>query len=599
MNVVIYARFSSSGQREESIEGQVKICTEYAENNDYTVIGTYVDRALTGRNDKRPDLQRLLSDSNNNNFQAVIVYSIDRFGRNLQQCLTNENKLKQNGVALFSATEHFTNDPAGIFYRNLMMAHSQYYCDELSQKIRRGMDINAEKCLSTGGNIALGFKVDDKKNFQIDPDTAPIVQYIFESYASGKTVTEIINQLNSQGLKTSRGVPFNKNSLHSMLKNKRYIGIYTYKGTEKIGGMPRIISDELFNKVAEIMDKNRKAPARARAKVEYLLTTKMFCGYCKEMMTGFSGTGKSGKVYRYYVCNGTKKKACKKKKVNKEYIEDLVVNECRKLLTNENIKKIANSISKISESEKDTAHLKFLKKALSENERKHKNALNAIIECDLESVRKSLYEQIPILEKEHSELQKQIALEEKNFPVLTVPMVHFFLRKLKDGNVDDIKYRKTLINVFINKIYLYDDKLTIIFNSGDNPVTINDLLLSEIEDNSKKRRVCFWMGLLHQKKKRERYALFFCLLSQAYISLELQHRYLFGNRGLLLMPIFCASSLWLRSSFPGIYGFLHRFRISSNHCYLNYRKICITRLTSQAICGKMIINPEFLERNLS
>lgn len=213
MNVVIYARFSSSGQREESIEGQVKVCTEYAENNDYTVIGTYVDRALTGRNDKRPDLQRLLSDSNNNNFQAVIVYSIDRFGRNLQQCLTNENKLKQNGVALFSATEHFTNDPAGIFYRNLMMAHSQYYCDELSQKIRRGMDINAEKCLSTGGNIALGFKVDDKKNFQIDPDTAPIVQYIFESYASGKTVTEIINQLNSQGLKTSRGVPFNKNSV--------------------------------------------------------------------------------------------------------------------------------------------------------------------------------------------------------------------------------------------------------------------------------------------------------------------------------------------------------------------------------------------------
>lgn len=442
MNVVIYARFSSSGQREESIEGQVKVCTEYAENNDYTVIGTYVDRALTGRNDKRPDLQRLLSDSNNNNFQAVIVYSIDRFGRNLQQCLTNENKLKQNGVALFSATEHFTNDP----------------------------------------------------------DTAPIVQYIFESYASGKTVTEIINQLNSQGLKTSRGVPFNKNSLHSMLKNKRYIGIYTYKGTEKIGGMPRIISDELFNKVAEIMDKNRKAPARARAKVEYLLTTKIFCGYCKEMMTGFSGTGKSGKVYRYYVCNGTKKKACKKKKVNKEYIEDLVVNECRKLLTNENIKKIANSISKISESEKDTAHLKFLKKALSENERKHKNALNAIIECDLESVRKSLYEQIPILEKEHSELQKQIALEEKNFPVLTVPMVHFFLRKLKDGNVDDIKYRKTLINVFINKIYLYDDKLTIIFNSGDNPVTINDLLLSEIEDNSKKAEGLFLDGVASPTK---------------------------------------------------------------------------------------------------
>ena len=90
-----------------------------------------------------------------------------------------------------------------------MMAHAQYYTDELSVKIHRGMDINAEKRLSTGGNIALGYKV----------------QFIFESYASGKTVTEITNQLNAQGIRTSRGAKFNKNSLHTMLKNKRYIGI--------------------------------------------------------------------------------------------------------------------------------------------------------------------------------------------------------------------------------------------------------------------------------------------------------------------------------------------------------------------------------------
>jgi len=491
MNVVIYARFSSSGQREESIEGQVKVCTEYSERNNYTIIDTYIDRAMTGKNDNRPSLKRLLADSKKNIFDAVIVYSIDRFGRNLMQSLVNESKLQQNGVALFSATEHFTNDPAGRFYRNMMMAQAQYYTDELSVKIHRGMDINAEKCLSTGGNIALGYKVDKDKHFQIDPETAPIVQFIFESYANGKTVTEITNQLNAQGIRTSRGAKFNKNSLHTMLKNKRYIGIYTYKGTEKPGGIPRIITDELFAKVTEIMNKNKKAPARARAKVEYLLTTKLFCGYCKEMMTGFSGTGKSGKVYRYYVCNGTKKKLCKKKKVNKEYIEDLVVAECRKLLTNENIKKIAKDVAAISEAEKDTSNLKYLKKVLSENERKRQNALNAIMECDIESVRKSLYEQIPILEKEHSELTKQIALEEKNFPVLTVPMVHFFLKKLKDGNVDDIKYRRTLINVFVNRIYLYDDKITLIFNSGDNPVTINDMLLSEIEDNAKKAEGLF------------------------------------------------------------------------------------------------------------
>lgn len=259
MNVVIYARYSSSSQREASIEEQVKICTEYAEKNNYTIYKVYKDSALTGKNDNRPALQRLLSDCPKKMFEAVIVYSIDRFGRNLRQSLENADKIEQdNGILLVSATENFTNDPSGRFFRNIMMAYAQYYSDEMAVKIKRGMDYNAEKCLCTGGNIALGFKVDDDKRFQIDPDTAPIVQRIFEMYADGKTVTEISNHLNSMGYKTSRGVAFNKNSLHTMLTNKRYIGVYTYKGNEISNGMPRIISDELFYKVAEIMKKTKK-----------------------------------------------------------------------------------------------------------------------------------------------------------------------------------------------------------------------------------------------------------------------------------------------------------------------------------------------------
>lgn len=491
MNAVIYCRYSSHNQRETSIEGQLKVCYEFCEKNGFTVIEEYIDRAITGTVDKRPAFQRMISDSEKKHFQYIIVYQLDRFAREKYDSVVYKRKLRKIGIKVISAKEQISDDASGILVESVLEGLAEYYSAELSQKVRRDMDLNAEKCLSTGGNIALGYKVDKDKRFQIDPETAPIVQFIFESYANEKTVTEITNQLNAQGIRTSRGAKFNKNSLHTMLKNKRYIGIYTYKGTEKPGGIPRIISDELFTKVTEIMNKNKKAPARARAKVEYLLTTKLFCGYCKEMMTGFSGTGKSGKVYRYYVCNGTKKKLCKKKKVNKEYIEDLVVAECRKLLTNENIKKIAKDVAAISEAEKDTSNLKYLKKVLSENERKRQNALNAIMECDIESVRKSLYEQIPILEKEHSELTKQIALEEKNFPVLTVPMVHFFLKKLKDGNADDIKYRRTLINIFVNRIYLYDDKITLIFNSGDNPVTINDMLLSEIEDNAKKTEGLF------------------------------------------------------------------------------------------------------------
>jgi DNA invertase Pin-like site-specific DNA recombinase len=491
MNVVIYARFSSSSQREASIEEQVKVCREYAKKNDYNIVKVYSDSALTGKNDNRPALLKLLSDSSKNEFSAVLVYSIDRFGRNLIQTLTNEKKLKDNNVTLLSVTESFSNDPSGNFFRNIMMSYAQFYSDELSVKITRGMDYNAERCMYNGGGVPLGYQINKDKHFEINPDTAPIVQSIFEMYANGKTVTEITNTLNAQGLKTSKGVPFNKNSLHTMLKNRRYLGIYIHKGVETVDGMPRIISDELFNKVAEIMEKNRKAPARAKAKVEYLLTTKLFCGHCKEMMTGFSGTGKQGKVYHYYICNGRKNKICKKKMVDKDYIENLVVSECRRLLSAENIRKIAKEVVAICEAEKDNTNLKHLQKLLAENERKQHNTINAIMESDIESVRKSLGEKIPILEKEHNEIEKMIAEEEVPYPTLTETDIRFFLNQLKKGNIKDIKYRSMLINVFVNKIYLYDDRLTITYNSGDEPITISDQLLSEIQDKGENERLLF------------------------------------------------------------------------------------------------------------
>ncbi len=495
MRVVIYARYSSSSQREASIEEQIKVCTEYAERNKYTVVKSYSDSALTGKNDRRPALQRLISDCSNGTFDMVLVYSIDRFGRNLKQSLTNADKIEEdNGILLVSATENFSNDPSGRFFRNVMMAHAQYYSDELSVKIKRGMDYNGEKCLCTGGNIALGFKVNKDRQFEIDPNTAPIVETVFEMYANGKTVTEITRHLNSMGYKTSRGVAFNKNSLHTMLKNKRYIGVYTYKGKEIPGGMPRIISDELFNKVAEIMAKNKKAPARARAKVEYLLTTKLFCGRCKEMMTGFSATGKQGKIYNYYICNGRKAKRCEKDMVKKDYIENLVLAQCRKLLSAPNIEKISKEVSAMCEAERDTSNLRYLQKRLAENERKRDNALNAVLETDIPRLRESLYEKISQLEAEQEYLEFEISKETMPFPSLTAPKIKFFLMALKKGSMTDEKYKKMLIKIFVNKIYLYDDRITITFHSGNDTVEINDRLLSELEEKDGEIKNLFLAG---------------------------------------------------------------------------------------------------------
>ena len=171
---------------------------------------------------------------------------------------------------------------------------AEYYSVELSQKIHRGMEINAKKCLSNGSNPGLGFKGDKDRKFYVDEKEAAIVREVFERYSYGETATRIIEDLNDRNIQTSRGNPFNKNSLHRMFRNKRYIGTYIYKNTEIVGGMPRIIDDELFYRVQDVLARNKVAPGRTRGKKEYLLTTKLFCGHCGEMMTCYTGTGKSG-----------------------------------------------------------------------------------------------------------------------------------------------------------------------------------------------------------------------------------------------------------------------------------------------------------------
>ena len=159
MNAVIYARYSSHNQREESIEGQLKTCYDFAKKNGYTVVAEYIDRALSGTSDARPDFLRMIDDSSKKGFEYVLVYQLDRFARNRYDSATYKAKLKKNGVRVLSARDNITDDASGILVEGLLESMAEYYSAELAQKIKRGMAINAEKCLANGSNSGLGFKV--------------------------------------------------------------------------------------------------------------------------------------------------------------------------------------------------------------------------------------------------------------------------------------------------------------------------------------------------------------------------------------------------------------------------------------------------------
>ena len=382
MRVVIYARFSSHSQTEQSIEGQLKVCYDYAKANDYIVIGEYIDRAQSAKTDDRIEFQKMISDSDKKTFDGVLVYQLDRFARNRMDSAIYKARLKKNGVKVISAKENISDDASGILMEGVLESMAEYYSVELSQKIRRGMDINAEKCLSNGGNPGFGYKVDENRMFYIDEDQAMIVREIYERYARGETKQEIINNLRCRHIKTSTGNDFSNNSLDRILRNKRYIGFYIYKDKEIKDGMPRILEDDLFYKVQERMNKNKKARAHNRAAEEYILTTKLYCGHCNEMMIGYGGTSKTGKRYRYYICKKARKKQCDKRIIDKDVIENLVVEQCLKLLDKESIEYIAKSVSKACESKEEGYIVKDLKKKLSETETAINNLFIALEKGD-------------------------------------------------------------------------------------------------------------------------------------------------------------------------------------------------------------------------
>ena len=281
MKGVIYARYSSDNQREESIEGQIRENTAYAEKNGITIVGHYIDRALSAKTDNRPEFQRMIRDSAKKNFDVVIVWKLDRFSRNRYDSAKYKAMLKKNNVRVVSATESISEGAEGIILESVLEGMAEYYSADLAEKVKRGMTENALKCRFNGSAIPFGYSVDEEKHYQLNPVTAPVVLEIFQKYADGMSIKDITDELNARGLKTAKGADFNKNSMRHMFKNRIYIGEYKYSDIVIPNGIPAIVPLELFDRVNERMQKNKHASAKNKATEPYILTTKLFCGDCK------------------------------------------------------------------------------------------------------------------------------------------------------------------------------------------------------------------------------------------------------------------------------------------------------------------------------
>lgn len=465
MTGVIYARYSEGPrQTDQSIEGQVADCQAFAAKNGINIIGLYADRHISGKSvDKRLEFQRMIRDAQDHKFDVVLVWKIDRFGRDRQDIAINKARLKRAGVKLMYAEESVPEGPEGIILESVLEGIAEYYSADLRQKVLRGRRETLKKGRYCGSVLPIGYKLDEDRRVIIDEAKAPAVREAFEMYSKGAKVRELIDFFNSRGITGGHGAKISQGVIYRMLRNEKYLGIFDSSGVE-LRAEP-LIDEETFRACSERFRPLHNMNAAGKASTDFLLSCRCFCGYCSTMLVGESGRGKAGHVYYYYKC-GHKKRGgrCELKPIRKEKIEEIVVDATLEdMLVDETISDITDEILRVQELDLADDPAVALRSQLDSNRKKQRNIITAIEETGA----RGLAARLAALEEEEQELEIEIKRAEIKRPRLSRQEVEGWLRSFKNGDKDDEDFRKRLLETFVARIELKNDVAVIYYNISD------------------------------------------------------------------------------------------------------------------------------------
>lgn len=465
MKAVIYARYSSDKQTEQSIEGQLRVCYDFAERNGYSIIHEYIDRAVTGKFDNRAQFQKMLEDSKKQNFEAILVYKFDRFARNRYDSAVYKRTLRSRGIKVISAMEFISDGPEGILLESMLEGWAEYFSADLAQKVKRGMRESVYKGHFIGGRIPYGFNIVNKR-YEINEAEAEVVRRTYEMFLSGKTIKEISTCFNSEHLTNKKGQPFTHHQIYDLLTRPIYIGKLVACGIEVENVVTPIISKERFMRAQQLLDLNPKI----KSKGDFLLNGKIFCGKCGKAMTGTSGTGRS-KIYYYYECKP------ERITIKKELIEDLVYDTIKNFLDNAersstlavNIDKYINETKEADASDVIKARLKVIDKEIA-------NITNAILRGIINDEIKRKNEE---LTEEKCQLEYELTqIERDPFNKLTGQNVVAMLKELSQSQ--ETMDKALLIRSVLHKVIINERKAIIILNATKNSPTKKETDTREI-----------------------------------------------------------------------------------------------------------------------
>ena len=482
---VAYARYSSAGQRDVSIEQQLSDIRAFAKREGYTIVHEYADHARSGfkNTSARTAFQSMISAAADGSYDTIIAWKVDRFGRNREDSAIYKGKLRRFGVRVLYAMEPIPEGSAGVLLEGMLEATAEWYSRQLSENVTRGMTDNAMKCLYNGTRI-IGYSRGSDGRYAINPDEAATVRNIFDLYSSGWSASRIARHLNAHGLRTSRGCAWNSESLMRVISNERYTGVYIWGDIRVPDGMPAIVDRSTWEEAQHMKKKSGRHIEQGN--IDFLLTGKAFCGHCGAAMIGDSGTSKNGTRHYYYTCQARKaRKGCAKKSVHKDALEDRVVSFVLDVvLSDPQIEKTADAVMQLQSEELKHSPLSSMEAEYEETKKKIQNINNAIAAGIWNSSTSAMLKEL-----EDSAESLRVSIEVMRYSqsqLMDRDRVIFFLRHFATGDRNDPHFRRHVIETFINSVFVYDDRLRIVINNveGNQILRLPDLPDCSDKDNS-------------------------------------------------------------------------------------------------------------------
>lgn len=468
MKAAAYARYSTEHQTSSSIEYQMRKIDEYCKANQIDITVRYADEAKSGTNMERPAFQALCEAARQRRFDAVVIYDISRGSRDVSDWFGFRKQMALLGIQVISVEDHIGDilNPSDYLTELITVGLGQHHVLTSRQKSMDSIATKAKTGQFLGGTPNFGYDIVDNQ-YVINPTESKIVKTIFDMYAAGKSYGDILTAIGE--VRGKRGKVMGKNSLHYILKNERYAGVYTWcKYHSKImgkyagktpnenavrieDGIPPIIDKETWERVQERMN-NKKHRACNKAKREYLLSGLIECTECGASYVGHTSTNKKGYSTRYYCCgNKYRNHTCSSKNINADDLEVFVVQNLKKYLEELDFSEMATKIA--AEINGASADLKEERKELADVIMQLDNGTRAILKgMDFPELQTEMFK----LRVRKSELEDIISRNENQKPVDAEKIVALFRNAIDNLGSDTKQICKSMVKVYAHSDGSFD-----------------------------------------------------------------------------------------------------------------------------------------------